>query len=158
MKINIGYGKQNIGVDIADENLLAVLKPDHIEVKRTGAEEVCRALKEPIESKRLKDIVKAKEKIAIITSDITRPMPSKIVLPMILEELYLAGIKDEDIIIVFALGNHRKHTEAEKIGIVGKDIYEKIKCVDSDQSDCVNLRKNFTGNTDRYLQTCCRSG
>jgi lactate racemase len=67
-------------------------------------------------------MVKPGEKIAIITSDITRPMPSKIVLPIAMEELDRAGIKDEDITVVFALGSHRKHTEEEKRYLVSDDI------------------------------------
>lgn len=53
---------------------------------------------------RLRDIVHPGEKIAIITSDITRPMPTWKVMPALLDELYDAGVKREDITLVFALG------------------------------------------------------
>ena len=71
---------------------------------------------------RLKDIVYAGEKICIVTSDIIRPMPSRGVLPPVLEELSLAGVQDSDISIVFELGNHRPHTEEEKKYLAGEDI------------------------------------
>ena len=145
MEISLGYGKKEIKVNINKRNLLAILEPNHIKIDRMGIGEVRRALHQPIDSKRLKDIMKPKEKIAIITSDVTRPMPSSIVLPEILDELYLAGVNNEDITIVFAIGNHRKHTETEKIRLVGEEIYRKIKCIDSDQSDCVNLGKTSYG-------------
>jgi nickel-dependent lactate racemase len=89
------------------------------------------ALNHPIDSPRLRELVKPGEKIAIITSDITRPMPSKKVLPFILSELKSASIRDEDILIVFALGSHRPHTDDEKIRIVGEQIFNQYRCIDS---------------------------
>ena len=60
-------------------------------------------------------------------------MPSKTVLPAVLRELGEGGVSPEDITVVFALGNHRKHTEEEKRYLVGEEVYKKIRCVDSDQ-------------------------
>ena len=33
------------------------------------------------------------------------------VMPALLDELYAAGVRGEDITLVFALGSHRKHTD-----------------------------------------------
>ncbi|HYF84429.1 MAG TPA: nickel-dependent lactate racemase [Clostridia bacterium] len=145
MKFSLGFGKQNAEFDIEDKNLLAVLEPNMVAADKTGEEEVKRALLNPISSKRLKHIVNQGEKIVIITSDITRPMPTKVVLPVLLEELYEAGVKDEDIKVVFALGSHRKHTEEEKKYLVGEKIYEKIDCIDLDINDCISLGTTSSG-------------
>ena len=139
MELLLGFGKQQVPVNVPDENLLAVLKPNEVEVGLTGEAEVRRALQEPIGSKRLSEIVQPGEKVVIITSDITRPIPSKTVLPPVIEELTTAGCKLEDITVVLALGSHRKHTEDEKKYLVGDALYEKIKVVDSDPKDCVHL-------------------
>jgi nickel-dependent lactate racemase len=139
MKIDLGYGKSNITIDIDSANLLSVLKPNKIQVSSTGEEEVKRAIKEPIGSVRLKEIVKPEDKIAIITSDITRPMPTKVVLPIILTELFDAGVKLENITIVFSLGSHRRHSDNEKRKLVGNVVYKKIKCIDSDPTDIIHL-------------------
>ena len=103
------------------------------------------ALQNPINSKRLSEIVKPGKKIAIITSDITRPMPSKIVLPPVIKEIEKAGCSLEDVTIVFGLGSHRKHTEEEKKNLVSEEIYNKIKCVDSDPSECRHLGETSRG-------------
>jgi nickel-dependent lactate racemase len=66
-------------------------------------------------------------------------MPSKIVLTVLVEELNNCGIKDEDITVVFALGNHRSHTEEEKKYLVGDDIYSRYRCIDSDQNQMTYL-------------------
>lgn len=139
MHFKYGYGKTYKEFDINDENILMELRQNHVDIKLTGADEVKRALDNPIGTDRLSKIIKPGEKVAIITSDITRPMPSKIVLPLILEELREAGVKYEDITVVFALGSHRKHTEEEKKYLVGEDVYNKVQCVDSDPSDFVHM-------------------
>lgn len=139
MECCLKISKTTMNVSIKKENFLGVLHSNEVNVDFTGEDEVKRAILNPIKSTRLSEIVKPGEKIAIVTSDITRPMPSKIVLPSVLDELYSAGIRNEDIIIVFALGSHRKHSEAEKIYLVGEEIYSKIKCIDSDVRDYVHI-------------------
>ncbi|MBF7096739.1 nickel-dependent lactate racemase family protein [Alkalibacter mobilis] len=145
MEIALGFAKKKIAIDIEDNKVLGVLKPNEVLVRNTGADEVKRALEKPINSPRLKDVVKPREKVVIITSDITRPMPSSVVLPLVIEELNQAGVIDEDITVVFGLGSHRMHTESEKIYLVGEDIYKRVKCVDSDVEDCINLGKTSRG-------------
>lgn len=93
MDLNLGFGEKIVRVDIDDNNLLGVLEPNRLDLDLTGQEEVRRAIREPIGTQRLKDIVKNDEKIVIITSDITRPMPSKVVLPEILNELFEAKVE-----------------------------------------------------------------
>lgn len=145
MKFELGFGKCISTVNINKNNLLGLLEPNQIKCESAGIQEVKRALAEPICTKRLKDIVKRGEKIVIITSDITRPMPSKLVLPEILDELFQACIEISDIKIVFALGSHRKQTEEEKRYLVGDRIYSKIECVDSDISDHVHMGMTSNG-------------
>ncbi|MBR0600268.1 nickel-dependent lactate racemase [Sinanaerobacter chloroacetimidivorans] len=140
------YGKGTANVEIPEHNYGGELLPNEIQVSLTGEDEVKRSLENPIESKRLKDIVRQGEKIVIITSDITRPMPSKTVLPPVLEEIKKSGLKEEDITIVLAVGSHRKHSEEEKMTLVGESIYRSgIRIIDSDIKNCINLGKCRNG-------------
>ena len=59
-------------------------------------------------------------------------------LPPVLAELDAAGIPREDITLVFALGSHRCHTEAEQRKLMGS-CYGKVRCEDSDPGDCVRM-------------------
>ncbi len=136
---SLGFGKRSLEFSINETNYLGELLPNQTDIGLTGQDEVRQAILNPVKSRRLRDIVKPGEKIVIITSDITRPMPSKTVLPVVLEELQSAGVKDSDVKIVFALGSHRPHTEQEKRYLVGDGIYDRITCIDSDASDCVRL-------------------
>lgn len=138
VKVKFAKGKKKFTVD--DNNFLGFLKPNKIKVDLMNQREVIRALDNPIASKKLSEIVKPNEKVVIITSDITRPMPSKLVLPLIVERLIQGGIKEENIEIVLALGSHRTHKPKEKEYLVGKKIYNsKIKITDSDMKNCVRL-------------------
>jgi len=92
MRFKFGYDKGSMEFEINEKNLLAELLPNNVEAGITGQNEVKRAIQNPIGSNRLKDIVSQGEKVVIITSDITRPMPSKYVVPLIIEELKQGGI------------------------------------------------------------------
>ena len=138
MKIELGIGYEVQTVNIPDRNFAGELNSNTVETHLTGADEVRRALSEPIGACRLRDAVHEGETIAIITSDITRPCPSHIILPIVLDELEAAGIDPDDITIVFGLGSHRKQSEKEHRQIVGDAVYERIKCVDSDIDNTVH--------------------
>lgn len=139
MDVTFGYAKEKITVNIPDENYMDTLVPNHVELDLVGEEEVVRSLKAPIGTPRLKDMVKPGQKIAIITSDITRPMPSYKVIPHVLDELHEAGVKDEDVTVVFALGSHGGHTEERMRHMVGDKVFESVKCVDSDVNNVKHL-------------------
>ena len=145
MFFKYGYGKTFKEFEINDKNIIAELGQNSVEYELTGIDEVRRALSQPIASSRLSEIVKLGEKVVIITSDITRPMPSKTVLPAIMDELLAAGANYDDITIVFALGSHRKHNQEEMKYLVGDDLFEKVNCVDSDVRRCKLLGTTSRG-------------
>ena len=138
MKLRFGIGNGFEEVEVPDRNLIGELHANDVPLGLTGEAEVIRALQEPIGTPRLKDIVKPGERVAIVTSDITRPMPTAKVMPALLDELYAGGVKPEDITLVFALGSHRHHTEAERRKLAGERAYSEIRCVDSDPDGCVS--------------------
>ena len=137
MILEFGYGNGIQTAEVPDSCIQAVLLSNEMEHERRGADAVRYSLEHPIDSPRLRDIAKPGEKIVIITSDISRPLPSFDVLPSVLDELALAGVKDEDITVVFGLGSHRGHTREEMIKLVGSGVFSRVRCVDSDPSDCV---------------------
>jgi len=145
MEFQLGFGAGVQKLTVPDENLICVLLPNPMKHTLTGAEEVMRALKNPIGSKRLREIVRPGEKIAIVTSDITRPLPSYKILPLLLDELYDAGVLQQDITLVFGLGSHRKQTPEEQKSLVGARAFSEIHCIDGDDSDCVHYGTTSRG-------------
>ncbi len=145
MKLSFGYGEGFQEVEVPEKNLIATLTANEMEHERTGEDAVRYALAHPIGKGLLRDEVHAGEKIAVITSDISRPLPSYDVIPAVLDELSAAGIPDEDITVVFALGSHRRQTEAEMRHLVGDAVYDRVRCVDSDPDDCIHLGRTTAG-------------
>lgn len=145
MRIELGFAKNGTSVEIDEKNLAGVLLPNEVEVGLTGPDEVRRALASPIGKKPLRDYDLAGKKIAVVTSDISRPMPSYKVLPALLDELNAAGAADENITVVFALGSHRGHTEEEKRHLVSDAVYDRVRCIDANAEHCVHLGTTSRG-------------
>ena len=145
MKLEFGFGKGIQTVELPEDNLMGVLTANTVEYDLTGEDEVERALAEPIGAPKLEEVVKPGEKIAIVTSDITRPCPTWQIMPALLRHLYAAGVKREDITLVFALGSHRHHTPEEMQHLAGDLAYNEITCVDSNPDDCINLGLTKSG-------------
>lgn len=139
MLLDVGYGRGTQRVEVPDEYLSGILLPDKTAVAAATEELIRRALEEPIGSPHLREIVRPGEKVAIITSDITRPMPTREVMPALLDELYRAGAAAEDITLVFAIGSHRRHTDAERRLLAGERAWREIHCADSDPDDFVRM-------------------
>ena len=139
MDFSIKYFKDYISFHVDDSHPVKELLPHPCEEADIEEEEIRRALAHPISSARLSEIVKAGEKVVIITSDVTRPVPSWLLIPCVLQELEAAGVRAEDITVVFALGSHRHLTEEERERLAGEWAYHKVKCIDSDPEDCVHL-------------------
>ncbi len=145
MLYELGFGAGVQTVEIEGSCVRDVLLPNPVKRELTGEEEVRRAIAAPTGSPPLRDIVRPGEKIAIVTSDITRPLPTWKIMPALLDELASAGCNQEDILLVFALGSHRHHTEEEQRHLAGERAWSTIHCVDSDASDCVHLGTTSNG-------------
>ena len=145
MKLEFGYGKTVQTVEVPDKNVQAVLTANPMEHKFHGAEAVREALKSPIGTDKLSEMVKPGQKVVIITSDVSRPLPSYDVLPAVLDELKTAGVPMEDVTVVFALGSHRKQTEEEQRRLAGDAVFEEVRCIDSTPEDCVHLGNTKNG-------------
>ena len=145
MKLEIGFGTNPQIVEIPDRNLTDILLPNKVSVQAKGEIAVIGALQNPIGSKKLSEMVHPGQKVAIITSDVTRPVPSYKILPLIVGELEKAGVAPRDITVVFALGSHRKQTPGEMRRLVGEEVYSKVRCVDGDSEDFIHMGKTRLG-------------
>ena len=83
------------------------------------------AVREPLDSKPLRELAAAARTVAIAVDDITRPTPTAEILPILLSEL--DGIAPENIKILVALGAHRPMVRAElerKLGAAIVDAFD----------------------------------
>lgn len=133
MDIVLKYGKSSVKLRLPEAGMDVVLLEPACSAPSGDERQMLRAaLASPIQSSRLSDIVSSGQRVAVVTSDITRPCPSARLLPPLLDELARGGVRDQDITIVFGLGSHRPHTADERARLAGAEIYRRVQCIDSD--------------------------
>lgn len=127
--MRIAYGTEGIPWTRSLEGV-EVLESSIGELKATKSEDelVQEAMAHPIDSPKLSELAVGKKTCTIIISDHTRPVPSKHIIPFMLEELR-AGSPDIDITLLVATGFHRITTKDELIGKLGEKIVAKEKIV-----------------------------
>lgn len=138
--VSFPYGTEQIKVDIPDARLRAVLASRlHRYKADKGQDELVReALRHPIGSPGLHELAKGKENVVLIASDHTRPVPSRVIIPPMLEEIRKGNPKAQ-ITILIATGCHRETTRSELIGKFGAEIVEKENIRVHDCDDTENL-------------------
>ncbi len=142
MLYHLPYGETWISVDIPANYTAIAVKPNKALAVPDEIKEIERALKAPINSRRLSRIARGGKNAVIIVSDTTRPTPTARLLPPLISELKEGGV--EDVTVVFGLGIHRKQTEDEKRAILG-NLYGRVKCLEHDINDCVYLGTTTRG-------------
>lgn len=130
MEITVPYSKSGMKINIPNENLIKVLqsKAHDFKPQFSEIEIVKSALDNPIVSQKLEDLVKNKNSMVIITSDHTRPVPSKITLPIMLRKIRKSN-PDIDIKIIISTGCHRPSTRDELVYKMGEEIVENEKII-----------------------------
>lgn len=134
------YGKEKLRAEISEEKLAGVLVSElhSYQAPKSGAELVQEALENPIGSPRLCDMAVGKKNIVVISSDHTRPVPSHIIMPLLLKEIR-KGNPDADITILISTGLHRTTTTEELAAKFGPEIMANEKIVVHDCDDNDNL-------------------
>ena len=130
MNIAIPYGRSCLHLEMEDSRVNAVLSSrleSYVPLKgqRALVEE---AMANPIGTQRLEQLVQGKEKIVLIASDHTRPVPSKVLVPPMLSAIR-RGNPDAELTILIATGCHRGTTKEELIEKFGAEIVESERIV-----------------------------
>lgn len=126
--IRFPYGKDFL--EYTPEKPCAVLTSSVEEYvpEKKGEALVRAALQSPVESPKLSELARGKKKVVLIASDHTRPVPSRVIVPAMLEEIR-QGNPDAEITILIATGCHRETTLQELIAKFGEEIVKKEKIV-----------------------------
>lgn len=127
-EVKLPYGKEFIELEVDDNVDILVSQAGEFKAEKSEEDLVREALSNPIGSEKLSDLVKGKEKITIITSDHTRPVPSHITMPILLEEIRSTN-PEADITILIATGFHRPTTHEELVNKFGEEIVNNEKII-----------------------------
>jgi lactate racemase len=139
MKLKLAYGRTGLWVDLPEDPPVTVLEPRSVPGLPDEQSAIVDALRSPTGVPPLRQLVLPDDTVAVVFSDLTRPMPNDRVLPPLLEELALAGVRDEAITLINALGTHRAQTEAELARMLGAAVVERYRIVQHDAWDEANL-------------------
>jgi len=150
------FGERQIDVDVpAHASVVQFEDPKTFLADPEAA--VREALARPIGSPPLSALAKPGMRVVIGFDDPTRPpTPWQTILPVLIEELLKAGIRERDILLVSANGAHRKWRPEEFRNYLGPKIFDRFfptrQIVNHDCHDPAGLR--FLGTTERggYLE------
>ena len=143
------YGDGHMDFSFPDEDIIKVIEPAHVTIPEgTEEEKIAEAINNPLGTGKLEEIIKPTDTVCILVPDMTRQWgrPAQImsVLVPMLEKI---GVKDENMLIVSATGTHKTQTPEEHALIVGQDIYDRIKMVDHNCDENLQLvGTSFRGN------------
>jgi len=148
MNVHLAYGKHGLDVVLPDEAEVTVIEPRFVPGLPDEVAAMRAALREPINSPPLRDLVSPDSSVAIVFSDLTRPQPRDRMLPVLLDELSV--VPPERITLINGLGTHRPSSEAELRQMLGDAIVDRYRIVQHDCNDSacmVNLGRTRYGHT-----------
>ena len=142
MKLQLAYGKHGLWIDCPDSWNVTVVSPRFVQGLANATDAIQHALEHPIASASLHNRIKLvaalhgrNPSVGVVFSDITRPTPNHIILPVLLAELAAAGVQRDDITLFNALGTHRPNTDVELRGMLGDMVVDEYRIVQNSAFD-----------------------
>lgn len=148
-QVILAYGKDNLSIQVPDKAV--IIEPRHLPGLADEKSAVMTALREPIGTPPLKEMVKKTDTVAIVIADITRPTPSEKLVPWLIEEL--SHVPKENFVVINGLGSHRPNTREELIQMLGQEVVDTIKVINHeafDDNELVHVGRNSYG-SDVYM-------
>ncbi|HHY45722.1 MAG TPA: nickel-dependent lactate racemase [Firmicutes bacterium] len=124
----IPYGYGSIDCVIPRDRVQSILEPRRFPDRRPPEVTIRGALRNPIGAQPLREMVKGKSHILIITSDTTRPVPSQLTLPLLLEEIE-TGNPSAGYTLIVATGLHSPPSQEELVARFGESLLGSLNVV-----------------------------
>jgi nickel-dependent lactate racemase len=138
--LELPYGNDFCSCAVSEKRKVNILRASPPSNGENASEEelIKAALRAPIASPRLSELARDKKEVVVLTSDHTRPVPSHLTLPLLLEEIRSAS-PDARITILIATGCHRGSTHEEMVKKFGADFVARERIVNHDPHDSTGL-------------------
>lgn len=140
MDIRLAYGKDGLRLHLDDRYNVDIIEPRYAEPLVSPEEKIRESLRNPIDSIPLKELIAEDASVGIIFSDITRPVPNKMILPVILDEI--SPTDKRKIKLFNALGTHRANSDEELQEMLGAELFNTYSIIQNDA---------FDSSTQKYL-------
>jgi len=145
MNVKLAYGTKGLDISLPDDADVTVLEPRYLPGLPDPEQAVQDALRQPVAGPALTECISPDASIGIVFSDITRPVPNRILIPAILHEL--EHIPAERITLYNATGTHRPNTRDELIDMLGEDIVATYRIIQNDCNDNASYTSIGTART-----------
>ena len=142
MRVNLAYGKTGLSLEVPDDRT-TVIDPTYLPTLPDERGALLNAIRNPLGTRPLRQLVGREQTVAISVCDITRPMPTSTVLPVLLGEL--PHVPDEQIVILIATGTHRANTPEELDEMLGPGVTDRYRVVNHDAFDLETMA--YVGDT-----------
>ncbi len=145
VNIKLSYGRKGLDITLPEEGL-TIIEPEFVPGLSDERKAFIDSLDHPIGSPPLKELIKAKDTVAIVFSDITRPVPNRKIIPWLLE--VLSGVSKDRIILINATGMHRANTTEELAEMLGEKVVRNYRIINHDaqkEEEMVYLGKTKAG-------------
>lgn len=124
----MAFGREGLAIELPEDPRITILEGEDAPALGDPSEAVERSIAGPIGSAPLSEIARGRRDACIVISDVTRPVPNKLILPPILKTLEAAGVPRDRITILIATGLHRPNEGPELEGLVGASIAANYRC------------------------------
>jgi len=131
----VPYGKSTLTFGLPSGMVATVAISQPVAALRDVPAAVAATLARPIASPPLHELARPGDRVCIVFTDSTRASPDHLMVPALLAELAVAGVRDEDITLLCGIGMHRPSTPAEKAAKLGRDIAERYHVIDSEPTN-----------------------
>lgn len=145
MRCRLAYGRTGLEIALPDTASVTVVEPAFVPAVPDQAAAVAESLRRPIGSTALRERVAPTDTVAVVFSDLTRPTPNEIIVPVVLAELAAAGVPPDRITLFNSTGTHRLNTPRELAGMLGGDVARRYRIVQNDAR--ANGRHALVGTT-----------
>jgi lactate racemase len=132
MRVHLQYGVDGIDVDVPGSRV-SVIEPAFVEGLPDEEASFREAVRQPVESAPLREMIGACERLAVVIPDITRPLPTGRLLGWLMAEL--SHVPDRNWTIVNGTGSHRVNTDEELRGMVGDEVLRRCRVVNHNSHD-----------------------
>ncbi len=126
MKVELLYGRGKLAVDLPEKLSVTAIRKQPMPVVSDPVGQLRKALRGSGNGASLRDLARARKSACVLICDVTRPVPHRILLPPLIDELAAAGMSKDSIRILVATGLHRPNEGAELRELIGSDaVFEK---------------------------------
>ncbi len=120
------YGDEELELDFPESWDVTVCKMKGQDAPPLNEAGIRKAFANPIGTRTIREMAGGKKEVAILFDDMSRPTPSADLIPFVLEELAAAGIPDDNIRFIAAIGAHGTMNGIDFRKKLGDDVLDRF--------------------------------